>query len=298
MNQSQLKYFVALAETLSFTKTAEQFFISQTAVSLQIQGLEDMLGCKLFDRKTRPIRLTPAGQAFYEEAKSILQQMDLAVTRTHDAASGMSGSLRIAYFKGAERSGLSPNIRRFHRKYPNIFITFERLSPEHLSESLLSGSCDMVIGMGSTSLKTRRDVESLVLENFRMVVAMYNGHPLSQHLQLRRSDLSGEKLLYFSKSEGADSVDDAVFMQLYKDAGFQPSFVFRSTDIESVLMMITAEQGISILPDFFTNKLKGADNLVFIPLVGEAENEELAAFWRTDNQNPALKSLVDHLKEE
>ena len=61
MNRNQLKYFVAAAETRSFTKAAEQYYISQTAVTQQIRLLEEALGCPLFDRSTRPVSLTPAG---------------------------------------------------------------------------------------------------------------------------------------------------------------------------------------------------------------------------------------------
>ena len=75
MNQNQLKYFVAAAETRSFTKAAEQFYISQTAITQQIRQLEASLGCALFDRSTRPVTLTPAGKMFLMEAKAILERM-------------------------------------------------------------------------------------------------------------------------------------------------------------------------------------------------------------------------------
>ena len=80
MNRNQLRYFVAAAESRSFTKAADQFFISQTAVTQQIRLLEEMLGCPLFDRSTRPVSLTPAGKAFLTEAKAILERMDQPLT--------------------------------------------------------------------------------------------------------------------------------------------------------------------------------------------------------------------------
>ena len=104
MNRNQLRYFVAAAESRSFTKAADQFFISQTAVTQQIRLLEEMLGCPLFDRSTRPVSLTPAGKAFLTEAKAILERMDQAIDRAHGASTGLSGSLRIGYLKGYEQS--------------------------------------------------------------------------------------------------------------------------------------------------------------------------------------------------
>ena len=84
MNRNQLKYFVAAAESRSFTKAAEQFYISQTAITQQIRLLEETLGCPLFDRSTRPVSLTPAGTIFLREAKGILERMSRApVSYTH-----------------------------------------------------------------------------------------------------------------------------------------------------------------------------------------------------------------------
>ena len=74
MNRNQLKYFVAAAEHRSFTKAAEQFYLTQTAITQQIRLLEESLGCELFDRSTRPVRLTPAGQVFLQEAKAMLER--------------------------------------------------------------------------------------------------------------------------------------------------------------------------------------------------------------------------------
>ena len=99
MNRNQLRYFVAAAEHRSFTKAAEQYYISQTAVTQQIQQLEQSLGCELFDRSTRPVSLTSAGSAFLQDAKAILERMSRAQERVHDAATGLTGTLRVGYVR-------------------------------------------------------------------------------------------------------------------------------------------------------------------------------------------------------
>ena len=88
MNRNQLKYFVAAAESRSFTKAAEQFYISQTAITQQIRLLEETLGCPLFDRSTRPVSLTSAGTIFLREAKGILERMSRAHARSHGLCRG------------------------------------------------------------------------------------------------------------------------------------------------------------------------------------------------------------------
>ena len=93
MNTNQLRYFVTAAECRSFTKAADQFYITQTAITQQIHALEDSLGVPLFDRSSRPISLTPAGSAFLSDARSILGRIDQAVNRIQEVSTGMVGTL-------------------------------------------------------------------------------------------------------------------------------------------------------------------------------------------------------------
>ncbi len=296
MNNNQLKYFVSAAENLSFTKAAEQYYISQTAVTQQIHLLEETLGCTLFDRGTRPISLTPAGKVFLLEAKAILERMNRAVARVHDASVGLNGTLRIGYVRGYERSDLSVLIRRFHQQYSNILITFYRCSTDALAAGLLRQEFDIIFTWDSTNLKTQENIDYVTVEKARLVVALYSGHPFAQRQCLRRTELKGENILYMSPSAADDSYGDAFFMQLYKDSGYKPNILFRSSDTESILMMVSAEEGISILPDYCTDKLYNADNLVFVPLIGEGEEEEIIAAWQVASANPALTQFCETLK--
>ena len=127
------------------------------------------------------------------------------------------------------------------------------------------------------------------------MVALYAAHPLAQRHQLRREELRGETILYMSPDAANDSYGDTFFMQRYRDAGYRPNILFRSADTESILMMVSAEEGVSILPDYCVDKLYHADNLVFIPLAGEGEEEEIIAAWQRDNQNPALTQFLSVL---
>ena len=107
MNTNQLKYFVAVAQYRSFTKAANQYYISQTAITQQIHALEESMNVRLFNRSSRPVALTPAGRIFFLEAKAILERMETAVSKVKDASTGLVGTLRIGYTKGYERSDLS-----------------------------------------------------------------------------------------------------------------------------------------------------------------------------------------------
>lgn len=112
----------------------------------------------------------------------------------------------------------------------------------------------------------------------------------AHHLNVR-----GETIIYMSPDSANDSYGDAFFMQLYKEAGYKPNILCRSSDAESVLIMVAAEEGVSILPDYFTDKLYNADNLSFVPMVGEGEYEEIIAAWRRDSVNPILEQFLEFL---
>lgn len=296
MNRNQLRYFVAAAETRSFTKAADQFFISQTAITQQIKLLEEMLGCPLFDRGTRPVTLTPAGQAFLAEAKAILERMDHAIDRAHGAATGLAGTLRVGYLKGYEQSEFTDFLRQFHQRHTNLLTTFYRCTTDQLAAGLLNDQFDLILTWDSTNLRQEERVDWLPVEEVRLVAALYAGHPLAQRLRLTRRELRGEPIIYMSPAETLDSYGDAFFMNLYKEAGYRPNILFCSSDIESILMMVAAEEGVSILPDYSARKYSPAENLVFIPLTGAEEKEEVIAVWRQDTANPALAQFVEALR--
>ena len=298
MTTTQLKYFIAAATLQSFTKAAEQFFITQTAMTQQIRSLEKSVGCPLFDRTTRPITLTPAGDSFLRDAKAILERMEASIVRAREANTGLCGTIRIGYVRGYERSSLSEILRAFHNSYPNVLLSLYRNTTDALSTALVNQELDLIVTWDSTNLAAEDTVGSLILEEARLVAALYPGHSLSGRRSILRKDLKGEKLLYMSPSDSPDSYGDGVVMNLYHEAGFVPDIVFRSSDIESILIMVAAEEGISVLPDYSTRKLTNADNLVFIPMEGKAEVERITACWRRDNQNPVLQRLISHLEKE
>lgn len=295
MNLNQLKYFVAVAEHQNFTKAATQHYISQTAITQQVHALEESLGVKLVDRNTRPITLTPAGQVFLMEARAILERMGQAVERTREAATGPVGTLRIGYTKGYEYSDFSKKLRNFHQAFPNVHIACYRYTTDLLATGLLKGEYDVIFTWDSTNIRQEAWVDHHLVEEVQLMAALYKGHPYARRTSLTRADLKGEKLFFMSPSSDGDSLGDAHYIQLYQAAGYQPNIILRSSDMESVTMMVEAEMGISILPAYCANKRQEGDNLVFVPLVGDGEVEEIIAVWRKEDENPALDQFLCHM---
>lgn len=298
MNINQLKYFIAVAEYRSFTKAANQYYISQTAITQQIQALEETMNVLLIDRSHRPIALTPAGNIFLHEAKSILERMNTAMGKVRDASVGLAGTLRIGYTKGYERSNLSNILRAFHLEFPNILITCYRCDTDMLAAGLFNSDYDIIFTWDSTNILQESGIEYRLIELAPLVVALYAGHPFAQRNSLSRGELRDETILYMSPSATGESFGDNHFMELYRLSGYQPNILFRSNDIESILMMIAAEEGISILPSYVTSKLGDADNLVFVPLVGEGEYEKIISVWKKEDKSPALRHFIHKIISE
>lgn len=295
MNINQLKYFIAVAEYKSFTKAANQYYISQTAVTQQIHALEKEMDVTLIDRSKRPIALTAAGQVFVSEAKTILDRMNTAMSKVHDASTGLVGTLRIGYTKGYEK-GILPNLlREFHQDYPNILFTCYRTDTDTLASGLLNNDFDIIFTWDSTNIIEEHEIQYKKMESVPLYVALHEAHPLARRTSLNRRELKDEPILYMSPAATGESYGDNQFMELYRKAGYQPNIVFRSGDTESLLMMVSAEEGISIIPSYLTHTLPDAENLVFIPLIGEAEYEQIIAVWKKGNNDPALKHLIERL---
>lgn len=296
MNINQLRYFITVAECCNFTKAASQHFISQTAITQQIQALEEALNVRLFDRTTRPVSLTPAGNVFLCEAKAICERVDAAVDKTKEAATGLIGSLRVGYTKGYERSDLSNILREFHLKNPGILLSCYRQDTDSLSAGLLNGDYDIIFTWDSTNIVEEKKVDFFLHEQVPLVVAMPATHPFAHRTSLTRKDLKHETILYMTPSSSGFSYGDNHFLELYRKAGYTPDIAFRSNDAESILMMIAAEEGISILPAYTTDKLINAENIVFTPLVGEEEYENIICVWMKENCNEVLKHFIHTLQ--
>lgn len=145
MNLKQLEYFLELSKVLNYTKASEKLYISQTAVTKQIQNLEKELGVRLFERSNRQVWLTPAGEIYVEEARRILQDVEYSVKHVEAFCRGEMGRLRIGFLKVFDLDILIPLVRNFHQQYPCIELDFGGYPSRQLNEKLKAGELDLII---------------------------------------------------------------------------------------------------------------------------------------------------------
>ena len=298
MTSNQLKYFVTAAETLSFTEAGKRHFISQTAITQHIQSLEEQLGVKLFVREKKRVQLTPAGEIFYMEAKAILERTRLAVDRARNAADGISGSLRIGYVKGQGFSLISPLIRKFYLQNPSVIFSLFRQAHLDLLMNLEQNRLDFVfnIAYGDTDLS---GFSFKKISSDRLYAVLPPGHPYAQLSSIRRYDLRSEPFLltkYYD--DPAAKKYGSIIPDKFGESGFIPKVDSRSSDAETLMILVSAGIGITILPESIVRTLGPSTDLSIIPLEGEHEHVDVLAIWKPDSANPVTQVFCDFLFSE
>ncbi|MDS0524199.1 LysR substrate-binding domain-containing protein [Clostridium sp. SHJSY1] len=287
MDTRQLEYFVAVADCLNFTKAAQQFYISQTAISQQIKSLEENLKVKLFKRNNRSVELTSAGNIFYKDAKFIIAKTNEAINKVQLTTSGYSGFLNIGIIPGHEQSYLPKLLRNFRRQYPLIDICIKEDNIENLNKQLQEGLLDVTFNV-DFSLDKYKNIRWKSLTKHPLYAVLYKNHPLSKEKKLTRNFLRNENFIFIKRSAAPYGFDRMISNCI--DCGFSPKIAHKTDSIDTMFLMIKAEMGITIFPKYFEN-----DDLVFIKMDGENEYIESVLAWNSTNANPVLSTFLDNV---
>ena len=290
MNLNQLEYFIAVAETLNFTKAAERSFITQTAISQQIRSLEDTVGVKLLERDKHHVRLTAAGETYLREARAIVEHSNDAIRLARSVSEGVSGSLCIGFIRGYVYEGIADLIRDYHTLYPNVNISFYRDNMNGLYSALESGRCDLIFNLAPSIGKDYpAGISSKYVSSYPLVVAMPQGHRFSDRKSLKYPELEGEDFIIMQPS--ARPKDDAEeVLVAYERGGFIPNIVASEAEPETLLLMVSAGMGISVLPEYIVRNHTLGRSLKVVPIVRADESPEMLETdicWRSESVNPA-----------
>lgn len=289
MELRHLRYFVKVATELHFGRAAEQLGISQPPLSQQIRLLEQELGVQLFERSSRKVRLTVAGGLFLDEARATLAQADHAIMVTRRAACGEIGELAI----GLSASTLfvptiSDAIRAFRSSHPDVHLVFTELSMPAQRERIAAGGLDIGFVRSSNIPFLPDTVIAEQLATDRMFVAMQKGHRLAaQDGPIAVAALAGEPLIHYPYDrEGF--LDD--LHRLFSNAGIRPTLALESTEMSTLLGLVAAGLGISVLPGSL-RRLE-VDTLCYREI---GDDDALSSMWllhRGTLTNPAARAFM------
>lgn len=193
MNTDTIKCFIQVAENLSFARAAEALYISQPAVTKQINALEQELGVTLFIRSTRHVELTPAGMSFYWDAKDIMQKLQMTIDRVKRHVDA-SDTLRIGLSSPVMLNYLTPILARYHNEYPQVHPDIETQNYKMILSMFLDDQLDLLFYYRE-NMPQKNGIMFMELEKDHFHCLMLKDHPLAERTSLSLRDLQNESII-------------------------------------------------------------------------------------------------------
>ena len=247
MELRHLRYFVAVAEELSFTRAAERLHIGQPPLSHQIQMLEAEVGALLLERSKRWVRLTEAGKLFLDDARRVLALSEQAVQTARRAERGEAGELRVGFTYSTPLTPLFATvINRYRQRYPGVTLTLVERSTLAQIDAIAGREMDLglvrppesALPAGVVVTELRRDPLVLVLPL---------DHPLATKAEVTIRDLQGQAMVMYPKTAGT-GIHPQIY-RLCREAGFEPTIAMEAGEASTISGLVAAGCGISVLGD-------------------------------------------------
>ncbi len=307
MTIERLRCFKAAAEHLNFTRAAEALHMAQTAMSRQIAALEEELGCCLFERSNRAVKLTPAGECFLRGVGPLVDGYDRTVEETCRIGREVSGELRIGIGQYEGRF-VSELVAEFCRAYSQTEVTISAHRYQELVSKLLEGDLDVAFALPvSAEYLADRPVEILNLFSSEVCIVVRRDYPLVKEGNFPKEKFQEECLITLSEEDGPCS------LKTLKEKMHQGGFSFRSircaNSLKAELLMVEAGIGIAVIPWFLRDELPkkltalptstwypGKNQFVAIRRKGE-QKPQLDAFWKGISTSHTLWEQMERLKE-
>jgi DNA-binding transcriptional LysR family regulator len=243
-----LRYFLAVAETLHFSKAAAQLGMAQPPLSQQIKSLERMLGYPLFDRTTRGVRLTKVGQYFKERALHTVTKMHDDVEMARRLGRGQEGVLTVGFSGSVMLTTLPKAIERYRRLHPKVELRLRELVTAEQTSSLLDGTLDLGF-LRDAEPREGLSIESILRERF--IAVLPARHKLAGNATIRPEDLRNESFVLFARRMGPLAFDRT--FACCEAEGFRPNVVQEAPQWPSVVRLVAAGSGISLAPACVAN---------------------------------------------
>lgn len=281
-----LRYFLAVAEELNFTRAAERAGVSQQVLSSQIRQLEGELGVQLFDRSTHHVALTEAGRGLAERGRDVLAVVEGLWEEARLRASGVEGVLRLGFARSGVYGTTPRLIEAMREAHPQVEIVGVELASAELPRAARDGRADVVIvhwGEGVRGLFSRR------LRRVPHGVVMRADDPLGGHDAVALSELADRPLLV-SGPEPAPARRTAI-AQACLDAGFEPELVAPGIPFDPTFRDVSSGRGVAIAPDTAQPTLPA--ELCWVPLQGGVLDMIATLAWDPARTSPVREKFVE-----
>lgn len=269
----QLRYFLAVVETGSFTKGAKRVRVSQPTLSAGIQKLEAALSVELFERSSRRVFLTPAGTRFVERARVILAEVQRAEAEL--AETPEKAVVHLAALSTIPARRIEALLRDFLRAHPDVVVELFEGTEREVKARVEAGRVDLALTIERPDLGAQ--IVPLYEEGYSLAIAAH--HPLATRSDVHVTELGHEPTIVRTRCEMLSETS-----RFFTSHGVRPQLVYRTDQDERALAMVGAGLGITVMPDHFR-----APNVARLPLVGFAPNRQVAlAIPKTKKRKNAL----------
>src|SRR5215213_4967340 len=281
-----LRYFIAVAEELNFSRAAQRVHMAQPPLSAAIRQLERDLGVDLFVRTTREVKLTDAGRAFLQGAQRTLADAERATEDAKRAAAGELGHLRIAYSWSTRFETLPALGRAFRAAHPDVELLAQEMWNARMPPAFRSGSIDIAL---SLCPEIAAELERAPIRKERLVALLPEAHPLTREDAIPLSALADEQFVVFPR-QIAPRLHDA-FMAIYRRAGFEPRVRNESFHTGWDIGVLAEIPAAAVAPQTVAGGLP--DGIVAVAISDPADEFETCLVWRADDTSPAVAAFVD-----
>lgn len=291
----QLRYFIAVAEELSFTRAALRLHLSQPPLSQQIRSLEQDLGVQLLERTKRHVSLTEPGRVFLEQARQILAKAEEARSQVVASAAGYSGQLRLAYTVSVSfHPALPQALLRFGQVAPNVRLKLSEMYTEPQLVALLSGEIDVgFVRSDPTRAQDLRELRLSVVDREPLMLALPCGHRLANRTSMRLEEVAADAFVSQRRELAATLFDRLT--KLAAQAGFQPSIVQHAQQLNGLLALVAAGLGLALVPaSMRAVRLPGVS---YVALEDSDAYLLLAVASRANDHSPALQQFLATVAE-
>ena len=288
MELRQLRYFIAASEEQNIHRAAKQLRVAQPALSRQIQNLEDEIGFKLFERLPRGVRLTPAGHMYLNEARRLIGEIDSSVRRARQVAHGQVGTLRVGFVESVSWHGIVPDsFRVFLEKQPEAELDLRSLSSVEQITAVEAGFLDA--GYAVITTKVPKDIERIRVKVVNVVLAVPDGHPLTQVPKLRLRDLVDYRFVWFPR-RSRHAMYDRLMAECAKGGLTEPQIV-QETDRETTLLSLVA-CGIGLGFASSDSRWRCPPGVALLPVVDLDLPIPFELIYQRDNRSALLAKFV------
>jgi len=287
MELRHLRYFLAVAEELNFTRAAKRLNIAQPPLTRQIKALETELGIALIDRSAYHIELTRAGSVFAGDIARILGELRLAVASAKRAARGTVGQLRVGFTESASFNPLVTSaFRAFRAGHPDVEVSLEERQSLELCKSLREGRSDLAFVR--PPLKSAEGLVLHALHDEDMLVALPGSHRLASAESVELRELENESFILYPRAVRPGLADAVV--AACELAGFTPRVEQYAPQLSSTINLVAASLGISIVPQSMRGMQPNA--VSYLPIRGRPLRASLALAHRAGEASAAVLEFV------